>query len=248
MPRKFKLGFVDLSKVHRRSPLMYIFKHCLFIDVAAGRPNRSGCSWWTVTVFSAPPACRSTFLWRPMSFTLLAVQGSTHGGCGACGRRGAVKILPIDNSLPSKAKEMFNNNEESLKKINDRLAFQLKHYKRAIEIYSKAQAQFSTKLKEQAMTVSGKRREVQEEEHRLREKEEMVNRLERAVKSLGGSSPGRSVGSGEDRRSVVSGEVRSVASGEGRRVVNSGGGRSVLPWQGVDARRGKGTGPMKPLF
>ena len=178
------------------------------------------------------------------------MQGSTQGGCGACGKRGAVKILPIDNSLPAKAKEMFNNNEESLKKINERLAFQQKHYKRAMEIYSKAQAQLSTKLEEQAKTVSDKRREVQEEEHRLRVKEETVNRLEKAVRSLGGSSPGRrSVGSGEDKRSGGSGEGRrSGGSGEARRGVNSGGGRSVLPWQGVEGRRGKSPGPMKPLF
>ena len=139
------------------------------------------------------------------------MQGSTQDGCVACGKRGAAKILPIDNSLPKQAKEMFNNNEESMKKINDRLAFQQKHYKRAIEIYSKAQAEFSRKLQEQCKMVSDKRHEVKKEEHRLKDKEETVKRLESAVRSLGGSSPGRrSLGSGEGRRSVASGEGRRV--------------------------------------
>ena len=56
--------------------------------------------------------------------------------CYVCNQP-AQRLLPIGNSLPHQVKEMFNKNEETLKKLQDRLSFQQLHFNLFLDVLAR---------------------------------------------------------------------------------------------------------------
>ena len=178
-------------------------------------------------------------------FCSSCVKAATQPSCTSCGQRDRIKILPIDNSLPQQAMALFHKNEDSMAKINKRMAFQHGHWMKGLAIFSKAEAEYSKRVQDQRRSLVERKQEVARVELQLQEKEAVVRRLEKAVESLGlggTSSPGGRSGGSLERRSLQ-GEKRGGRAREDRGWAGTG-----LPWPGgEDGGRGMSQ-PNRPLF
>ena len=65
--------------------------------------------------------------------------------CYVCNQP-AQRLLPIGNSLPQQAKEMFNRNEETLKKLQDRLSFQQLHFNLFLEVLTRRASELKSRI------------------------------------------------------------------------------------------------------
>ena len=103
--------------------------------------------------------------------------------CFVC-KQPAQRLLPIGNSLPHQAKEMFNRNEETLKKLQDRLSFQQLHLNLFLEILSRKVLELKSKITSRSKHVADKMQELNDVNQsieksglRLRQLEETVERM-----------------------------------------------------------------------
>ena len=94
------------------------------------------------------------------------------------------QLLPIGNSLPQQAKEMFHRNEESLKKIENRLSFQQLHLNTYLDILSRKIMALGNKLRSKSNHVEAKRQELSDMEQAIERKSKKVKQLEEAVESI----------------------------------------------------------------
>ena len=94
------------------------------------------------------------------------------------------QLLPIGNSLPQQAKEMFHRNEESLKKIENRLTFQQQHLNTYLDILSRKIMALGNKLKSKSNHVEAKRQELSDTDRAIERKTRKVKQLEEAVERM----------------------------------------------------------------
>ena len=94
------------------------------------------------------------------------------------------QLLPIGNSLPQQAKEMFHRNEESLKKIENRLSFQQLHLNTYLDILSRKIMALGNKLRSKSNHVEAKRQELSDMEQAIERKSKKVKQLEEAVERM----------------------------------------------------------------
>ena len=94
------------------------------------------------------------------------------------------QLLPIGNSLPQQAKEMFHRNEESLKKIENRLTFQQLHLNTYLDILSRKIMALGNKLKSKSNHVEAKRQELSDMDRAIERKTKKVKQLEEAVERM----------------------------------------------------------------
>ena len=94
------------------------------------------------------------------------------------------QLLPIGNSLPQQAKEMFHRNEESLKKIENRLTFQQQHLNTYLDILSRKIMALGNKMKSKSNHVEARRQELSDMNQAIERKSKKVKQLEEAVERM----------------------------------------------------------------
>ena len=107
----------------------------------------------------------------------------------------AQRLLPIGNSLPQQAKEMFNRNEETLKKLQDRLSFQQLHFNLFLEVLTRRASELRSRITSKSKLLADRMDElnavnqsIEKQGLRLKQMEETVERIK--SKHLGGGGRG----------------------------------------------------------
>ena len=140
-----------------------------------------GCSSLDVATCSAGlPLFGNSKTSRVIFFSRCLTAGQ---GCHVC-KQPVPQLLPIGNSLPQQAKEMFHRNEESLKKIENRLSFQQLHLNTYLDILSRKIMALGNKLKSKSNHVEAKRQELSDMEQAIDRKSKKVKQLEEAVERM----------------------------------------------------------------
>ena len=114
--------------------------------------------------------------------------------CYVCNQP-AQRLLPIGNSLPQQAKEMFNRNEETLKKLQDRLSFQQLHFNLFLEVLTRRASELKSRITSKSKLLADRMDElnavnqsIEKQGLRLKQMEETVERMK--SKHLGGGGRG----------------------------------------------------------
>jgi len=118
--------------------------------------------------------------------------------CYVC-NQSAQRLLPIGNSLPQQAKEMFNRNEETLKKLQDRLSFQQLHFNIFLEVLTKKVSELKSRITSKSKHLADRMDElcavnqsIEKKGLRLKQMEETVERMKskQVIGHLGGGGRG----------------------------------------------------------
>ena len=103
--------------------------------------------------------------------------------CFVC-KQPAQRLLPIGNSLPHQAKEMFNRNEETLKKLQDRLSFQQLHLNIFLGVLAKKASEMKSRITSKSKHLADKMQELNDVNQSIEKKGLRLRQLEETVERM----------------------------------------------------------------
>ena len=103
--------------------------------------------------------------------------------CHVCNQP-AQRLLPIGNSLPQQAKEMFNRNEETLKKLQDRLSFQQLHLNIFLEVLTRKASELKIRITSKSKHLADKMQELNAVNQSIEKKGLRLKQLEETVERM----------------------------------------------------------------
>ena len=107
-----------------------------------------------------------------------------------CGEA-APAVRPIGNSLPHQTKELFNRNEETLKKLHDRLAFQQLHLDICLLNSQKKLVEMKSQIATNSRKLADKRQELNDLNQSIKKKSQSVKHLKEVFNNVGLGPRGR---------------------------------------------------------
>jgi len=127
------------------------------------------------------------------SQTRLHLTSCGHTFCSQCQTVGqpcyvcnqpAQRLLPIGNSLPQQAKEMFNRNEETLKKLQDRLHFQQLHFNIFLEVLTRKILELKNRITSKSKHLAAQMQELNAVNQSIEKKGLRLKQLEETVQRM----------------------------------------------------------------
>jgi len=127
------------------------------------------------------------------SQTRLHLTSCGHTFCSQCQTVGqpcyvcnqpAQRLLPIGNSLPQQAKEMFNRNEETLKKLQDRLHFQQLHLNIFLEVLTRKTLELKNRITSKSKHLAAQMQELDAVNQSIEKKGLRLKQLEETVERM----------------------------------------------------------------
>ena len=104
------------------------------------------------------------------------------------------RLLPIGNSLPHQAKEMFNRNEETLKKLQFRLSFQQHQLNTFLEVLARKASVIKNRITSMSKHLAEQTRELNSVNQNIENKGLGLKKLEETVEVMKPKQDGAGVG------------------------------------------------------